>query len=311
MGYLTNRTHQPVMLSEMLSLLQPGDSKVYLDCTFGGGGYSRAILASAECRVIALDQDAEVQEEADDITKEFAPRFHFVRDNFANLLQILASLKINKLDGIVVDLGVSMMQLVDPQRGFSFNSDTYLDMRMDQSKGPTAAELISQASEQVLADVIYYFGGEHAARTIARNIISTRKTSPITTTAQLAQVVRKSRGGSRIDPATKTFQAVRIWVNGEMESLQRLLEQCSKALNIGGKLIILSFHSEEDRIVKRYLTSHQIKRKPRSEEPKQGIYDLLNKKPLIASYQEVRANPAARSAKLRGAVKSHEEEICD
>lgn len=301
------RIHHPVMLKEMLDLLAPKDQEIYIDCTFGYGGYSEAILRSANCKVIALDHDSTVITRAKDLQDQFKARFKFFNQNFIYLPQVLNELTISKVDGVIMDLGVSLMQLTDVARGFSFTGDAHLDMRMNQNEGMTVAEILSHASEQELADIIYYLGDECAARVIARNIVKARNKQPITTTAQLVSVVQESKKDrSRINASTKTFQALRIFVNNELTNLKMALSQVAKLLKLNGRLIVLSFHSGEDKIVKEYLTVNRIRKaKTKFGEMSQvtGIYQVLSKKPIVPSYAEIKSNAAARSAKLRAAAK--------
>lgn len=306
-----NAPHIPVLLSEMLLCLEPKSEEAYLDCTFGAGGYSKAILASANCSVTALDRDLLAAEYAQELAKE-SDRFHFVHTDFAQSSLLLEGKKFN---GIVMDLGVSSMQLDTPSRGFSFMKDGPLDMRMG-TQAISAADFIASASEEEIADVIYKYGEEPASRKIARAIVSNRKITPIDTTFKLAEIVRacvKFRGGL-IDPATKTFQAIRIWVNKELQQLEDFLDQAKDLLLPGGRIIIVSFHSLEDSIVKSFFKEHSPKHVARSKYAKVDEQDensldeniwlkILTKKPISPTEQERKQNMRSRSAKLRAAIR--------
>jgi len=296
--------HIPVMLNEVIEALHIEPNKKYVDCTFGRGGYSRAILDKGG-KVIAIDQDPAVEEYAKELKNQFGDKFSFHRGNFAEVGQILGGIKV---DGLVLDLGVSSMQLDQAERGFSFMRDAQLDMRMSSS-GYSAADFVNEADEIELARVIFEYGDEHASRKIARFIVEEREVEPIRTTLRLANIVRRAivfRPG-KIDMATKTFQAIRIWVNDEMGSLERLLEQAEDMLNKDGRLVVVTFHSLEDTIVKRYLQSKTEKRVQRSkyEKAPESLmpFELIYKKAIKPSDAEVRSNPRSRSAKMRVATR--------
>ena len=300
--------HTPVLLNEMIKYLAPRAGENFLDCTFGAGGYSAAILNSCECRLTAIDRDPAVQEYADNCSREYKDRFKFINSSFASLREIFTDVK---FDGIVADLGVSSMQLDMGVRGFSFTNDGPLDMRMS-SKGEDAAVFINNASEADIADVIYQYGDEPFARKIARSIINERKIEPITNTVRLAKIVRSSVGfrKGKIDTATKTFQAIRIYVNDELKQLKILLEQSLKLLAPNGRLVIVSFHSLEDRIVKDFLRSNSAKiiarskyAKPMIEAQDSELLRILTKKPISPLRDEILINPRSRSAKLRAAIR--------
>lgn len=303
--------HIPVMLKEVVEILDPKKGELYLDCTFGAGGYTRAIL-NAGAEVVAIDRDPGVKQYADALYLEFPLELKFVNSTFANTKEYFDSAK--PFDGIVLDLGVSSMQLDQAARGFSFMYEGELDMRMGQY-GKSAKDLVNHATEEELANIIFKYGDEIASRRIARAIANARVTQEITTTLELAEIVRKAIGhrGGKIDPATKTFQAIRIWVNDELTEIEEFLEQVEGMLKVGGKLIVVTFHSLEDKIIKEYLSQNTAKKVARSKyshlsklpSEDQGfcLYDLLNKKPLVPSDAEVKANPRSRSAKLRSAIK--------
>jgi 16S rRNA (cytosine1402-N4)-methyltransferase len=299
--------HISVLLDQVIHYLEPKNSSIYVDCTFGNGGYSEGILQnSANNHVIAIDQDPNALETANLFKTKYQERFTFVGDNFANLADILKPF--GAVDGIVWDLGVSSMQLDNAKRGFSFTKQANLDMRMS-CQGFSAADFVNSAKEEELADVIFYNGDETNARKIARKIVEMRQLEAITTTMQLAQIVRsvvRTRNFS-IDAATKTFQAIRIYVNDELGALEKSLAGLDSLLNKDGKIVFVSFHSLEDSIIKNYLKTHSAAKVARSKYhpavEQQGIYQLLTKKAITPSRLEVSQNPRSRSAKLRAAQK--------
>lgn len=297
--------HIPVMLDEVIASLAPKMGEMHVDCTFGAGGYSRAILKN-NAKLIAIDQDPSVKKYVDELRTEYPSCVTFHSRNFSEISDILNG---NKVDGIVLDLGVSSMQLDQAERGFSFMRDSALDMRMSNN-GKTAADFVNNADEFELAKVIFEYGDERASRKIARFIVEEREIAPIETTGRLAEIVRRAIGfrPGKIDAATKTFQAIRIWVNDEMGALERFLDQSEHMLKDGGRLVIVTFHSLEDRIVKKYLQDKTEKTVARSKYAKDvpaysAPYKLLNKKALKPSDAEIRGNPRSRSAKLRAAIK--------
>jgi 16S rRNA (cytosine1402-N4)-methyltransferase len=285
--------HIPVLLKEVMEMLSPQDGGVYFDGTFGGGGYARSILESAKCSVIGCDRDEQVQCSADELQKKYGNNFKFFHSKFSDTEQILRSCGIQKLDGIVLDLGVSTSQLSDPSRGFSFQHSGPLSMEMGLCQN-NAIDIIHEYSEQELANIIYKYGEERFSRRIAKNI--KMNLSKIKSTEDLANVVRICvRKSGPTDPATKTFQAIRICVNEELTELETILDLLPILLNHGGKAIIVSFHSLEDRIVKtRFRQLCADKKHPDCD------FCLLTKKPLIPSKSEILANSRSRSAKLRG-----------
>lgn len=300
-------THTPVLLDQAINYLDLKDG-IYVDCTFGGGGYSKSILKScANTKVIAIDQDPTTKTNADKLSEEFGSRFTFVQDNFARLQKIMQP--IGLVDGIVWDLGVSSMQLDNAERGFSFMKEAILDMRMNNTTGLTAADFLNTAKEKEIADVIYYYGDETHSRKIARKIIETREIDLITTTKQLAEIVRSivKKHNYKIDPATKTFQAIRIFVNNELKALEESLYNADELLKPNGRLVLVSFHSLEDRIIKDYFKAHSAKKvatsKYEAKAPLQGTYEMLTYKPILPSELEIEQNPRARSAKLRAVKK--------
>jgi 16S rRNA (cytosine1402-N4)-methyltransferase len=286
--------HEPVMVAEVLEHLAPARGGVFVDCTVGYGGHTRAMLDAGASRVIGLDRDPDALRQAAAALVSEESRVELVHSDYRRLDEILDARGITGVDGILADLGVSSMQLDEAGRGFSFRRDEPLDMRMDRTSGLTAAEMIRDADERTLADVIYEFGEERHARRIARAIVEARDRSAVDSTGRLAEVVRRAvprKGYSRIDPATRTFQAVRIWVNRELEGLDVFLTQAARRLRPGGRMAVIAFHSLEDRIVKHTLRSLQAT----------GDIGLTirTKRPVVPSEAEVERNPRARSAKLR------------
>lgn len=305
--------HASVMLHEMLAALNAQGGERIVDGTFGAGGYTRAILEAADCQVFAIDRDSYVHQFADRLKAEFGGRFVFLSGSFGQMMQLLAAQGVEAVDGIVLDIGVSSMQLDEAGRGFSFKKDGPLDMRMAQT-GITAADLVNNAPEAELADIIYQYGEEKAARRIAKAIVQARGERPITTTHQLAALVAKvvGRGAGKIDPATRTFQALRIQVNDELGELARALEAAEQLLVPGGRLVVVTFHSLEDRIVKRFFQSRSggLEETVSRHVPLQGkaqvlsSFELKVRKAIKASEAEAGVNPRARSAKLRWGVRT-------
>ena len=282
------------MPSEVVTLLKAGGGGVFVDYTVGAGGHTRKLLETGAERVVGFDRDADALREAAINLHSWHDSVELIHSDFRQFSEILDDRGIQSIDGALADLGVSSMQLDGPGRGFSFRKDEPLDMRMDRSVGQTAAEKLRDVSESDLADVIYQFGEDRHARRIARLFVSTRDQVDVETTGQLAEVVRRAvprRGYQRIDPATRTFQAVRIWVNREVEALDEWLLAVCRRLKAGARFAVLTFHSLEDRVVK-----HTFRHLERHSDIKIRI---LTKKPLRPSEQEVSQNPRARSAKLR------------
>ena len=287
-------THEPVMVAEVLEHLAPSRGGVFVDCTVGLGGHARAVLEAGASRLIGLDRDPAALAQAAAALGAWGDRVELVHGDYRQFGDVLDARGLEEVDGMLADLGVSSLQLDAPGRGFSFRRDEPLDMRMDQTAGPSAAEAIRGADERTLADVIYELGEDRHARRIARAIVAARTRGGIDTTGQLADVVRRAiprKGYSRIDPATRTFQAIRIWVNRELEGLGTFLTQAARRLRPGGRLVVITFHSLEDRIVKHTLRSLQAAGEA-------GI-TVRTKRPLVPSEAEIERNPRARSAKLR------------
>jgi len=285
--------HHPVLVAEAVGFLDAARGGLFVDCTVGLGGHTLALLERGADRVIGLDRDPDALRLAAETVTAFAPRVELVHADFRDLDRVLDERGIGGVAGALADLGVSSLQLDSEGRGFSFRRDEPLDMRMDRTAGPTAAELLLSVDEKELADVIFQFGEERFSRRIARAIVTARLTAPVETTGQLAGIVRRAvpgRGHQRIDPATRTFQALRIWVNRELDGIDRFLESASRRLLAGARLAVISFHSLEDRIVK-----HVFRALDRGE----ATLKILTKRPIVPGDEELARNPRARSAKLR------------
>ena len=288
------KVHIPVMPAEVLSQLRPERGGLFVDCTVGLGGHARGILERGATRLIGLDRDLDALARARETLAPWLDRVELVHADYRELDAVLDLRRQTTVDGALADLGVSSMQFDEPGRGFSFQRDEPLDMRMDRSSGPTAADLIAQADERDLADTIYGYGEERFSRRIARAIVTARSVEPIRTTGRLASIVRGAiprRGYSRLDPATRTFQAIRIWVNRELDGLDRFIASAARRLRAGARLTVITFHSLEDRIVK-----HTMRALEREND---GRWRVVTKKPITPSEDEVDRNPRARSAKLR------------
>ena len=321
--------HQPVMSGEVLSALRPFDNAVYLDATFGAGGHSRQILEAATCRVIGLDRDPEAVARGLVLARDYPDRFKMIKGRFSDLADKLADQNIDRLDGALFDLGVSSPQLDQANRGFSFQHDGPLDMRMDgtdtdgtdNDKSESAAALLARLSEQEISHILYTYGEERKARRIARAIVKARQQQPLTTTSELAEIIRaavhtggkkSSANKSKIDPATRSFQAIRIAVNQELDEISAGLDQASQHLATGGRLVVIAFHSLEDRIVKKFFRSKVQPPQPSRHMPSLAgtatgaqnthaapMFRLLASKPVQPDADEIARNPRARSARLR------------
>jgi 16S rRNA (cytosine1402-N4)-methyltransferase len=287
--------HAPVLVAEVIGQLAPARGGLFVDCTLGAGGHTRALLDAGASRVIGLDRDRTALALAAETLHDHRERVEFVHTDFRALPDVLDARGLTLVDGgILADLGVSSMQLDDASRGFSFKADAPLDMRMDRDSGLSVAALLQSVEETALADIIFQYGEERFSRRIARGIVRAREVAPIETTGQLATIVRRavpSRGWQRIDPATRTFQALRIWVNRELEGLDAFIRTAVSRLAAGARLAIIAFHSLEDRIVK-----HTFRALAQAPDP---LIALLTRRPIEATDEEIAVNPRARSAKLR------------
>lgn len=274
-------SHIPVMLNEVLAEL-PQSQATFIDCTFGAGGYSKAILEQRKCQLYAIDQDPNVLDFADKIKQQY-PNFSFIQSNFAQLADIAEQYDLQDVQAIIFDLGVSSMQLDNGERGFSFNKEARLDMRMGE-QDMDAWQVVNKFKEEELADIIYYYGEEHSARRIASKIVQARHQAPINTTTELAKIVHSCvKRQGKTDPATKTFQAIRIYVNDELKALKTALAAAYSLLGENGKIVIVSFQGLEDKVIKEFIQQNNCK-------PCKAIHP---------SDEEIRNNPRARSAKLR------------
>lgn len=299
--------HVPVLLAEVLEALSPRDGGRYVDGTFGGGGYTRAILEAADCTVIALDRDPDAIARGQDMVAAYKGRLTLHEGNFSDMEEIAG---VASSDGVVLDLGVSSFQIDQAERGFSFREDGPLDMRMSAS-GPSAADFVNTAGEKEIADVIYRLGEERHSRRIARAIVAAR---PLTTTRALAEVVARALGPGAlrqpIHPATRTFQAIRIHVNDELGELERGLVAAERVLKAGGRLAVVAFHSLEDRIVKHFLTEQSgaspkgSRHAPAETSAVQPAFTLVWSRARMPSPEEMERNPRARSARIRAAERT-------
>ena len=321
---MTTAFHKPVMLNEMLDWLAPKNDGVYIDGTFGAGGYSRAILKAADCQVFAIDRDPSTRRFAEKLEEEFPERFIWLLGNFSDMCSLVAMHGIHAVDGIVLDIGVSSMQLDRAERGFSFRNDGPLDMRMSD-EGTKASDIINTAEESDLADIFYYYGEEKQSRRIAAAIVEARAIAPIERTNQLADIIRKVVGGKhgKTDPATRSFQGLRIYVNQEFESLENGLKAAEDMLAPGGRLVVVTFHSLEDRIVKRFTHSRCGKLGEHSRHQPSNIgpqhsrtgdewnaprFFLPKPEKRPPSELEIAENPRSRSATMRMMTRSSEAE---
>jgi 16S rRNA (cytosine1402-N4)-methyltransferase len=306
--------HIPVLLPQVLQALSPCDGKHFIDGTFGAGGYSQAILTAAPgARVLGIDRDPAALAAGNALAAQFAGRFDFIQGRFGELDRLAAAAGFAPADGVVLDIGVSSMQLDDPARGFSFQGDGPLDMRMS-SDGPSAADVVNTATEAHLADILFHLGEERSARGIARAIVARRQQRPLTRTSELAELAARVLGRDRIagrHAATRTFQALRIYVNDELGELARGLSAAERVLAPGSRLVVVSFHSLEDRLVKRFFKDRADAEEHGSRHlpPQTGTrpapsFRFLNHRPVSPTDKEIAANPRARSAKLRAAVRT-------
>ena len=303
--------HTPVLLNEVIRTINPQSGKLYFDATFGWGGYTKKLLDSCACEVIAIDQDPKVKSRAKEFKREYGTRFNFIESKFSEICSVLKKLNTKKVDGFMFDIGVSSMQLDNPQRGFSFNKEGPLDMRMGTSE-LTAAEFINSVSEDELADIIYNYGDERKSRRIAKLIVEHRKINPIKTTLHLADIVLKAnpkKNNHKKHPATKTFQAIRIYLNDEFNELFAGLTNAEQTLSEDGKICVVTFHSLEDKIVKNYfykssgMDYSSYKNLPVETNDSEASL-IPGKKAIKPSKEEIETNIRARSAKLRYATRT-------
>jgi len=315
---MTESGHYPVMLSEVLSYICPQDGCVYVDGTFGAGGYTSALLDAADCRVVAIDRDEDAALRARNLQEKYGDRLIFIRGEFGDVADLIKKAGFDHVDGFVLDLGVSSFHLDQAERGFSFRFDGPLDMRMDRSQGTTAADIVNTYSEESLANLIYEFGEERLSRRIAKKIVERAQEQNFVTTFDLAETIRNivpSASKDKIDPATRTFQALRIAVNDELGELDRALEAAKNILTPNARLVVVSFHSLEDRRVKKALrkyagqkmnASRHLPSAPEEAQAGRAMFKILTKKAKSASPEEILANIRSRSAKLRAAVRLEE-----
>lgn len=294
------KQHKPVLLEEAVKILSPRDGKTYLDCTFGGGGHTRRILESADCKVVSLDRDPAAIKRAKAVSADYPDRFEFRPLAFSDLDMLGGE----SFAGILFDFGVSSFQLDTPERGFSFMREGPLDMRMDTTKGFTAREYIESADESELVEILREYGEEPRARKIARAIIAAREADKISTTAELAKAIAEAAPShERIHPATRAFQALRIKVNDELGEIERALPKAFAALESGGVMAAISFHSLEDRIVKKFFKKAAGRPEDRFDtsfvQDRVKLAELITRKPILPSDEETANNPRSRSAKLR------------
>ena len=293
-------SHFPVMVNEVVSFLEPKQEKTYLDCTFGQGGYSRKILESAKCNVCAIDRDLNSDKYAKILSQKFNKRFTFSNTKFSDLHLFLNKNNIKAIDGMVLDLGVSNTQLNDPKRGFSFNFDGPLDMRMDNINTKLTAEtIINEYDEKELSDIFFYYGEEKNSRKIANSIVKFRKKKKIESTKMLSDIVQKINKYKFKHPATRVFQALRIVINEELNELEEALKISLEILTKNARIVIVSFHSLEDKIVKNFFKKNSHK----NFNDNKNIFQIITKKPITPSLEEINTNPRSKSAKLRVAQK--------
>ncbi len=276
------------MVDEIISYLAPEKLKTYVDCTFGQGGYSKKILEKTNCNIIAIDRDKDAIEHAKLLKKKYPKNFIFCVDNFSRLDQVLKKNDIKKIDGLIFDLGISNTQLNNPTRGFSFSNNGPLDMRMDiENLDLTAQKIINEFDQHNLSDIFYYYGEEKNSRQIARKIIEFRKKKEISTTFELVELIKKVNSYKKKHPATRVFQALRIFINDELNELDITLKKSLLFLKKNGKIITVAFHSLEDKVIKNFFSRNK------------GLLKILTKKPVTPNEKEVKINPRSRSARMR------------
>lgn len=285
------------MPAEAVQWLAPAPDKTFVDCTLGLGGHTAALLEAGAGRVIGMDRDREALAIAKERLAEYGDRVVYVHADYRELARVAREAGIEGVDGVLADLGVSSMQLDSPDRGFSFRQDGPLDMRMNRAAGPSLAELLESVDETTLANVIYEFGEERKSRRVARAIVEARDRGELGGTLALASVVRRAAGGGtwqRIDPATRTFQALRIWVNQELDGLDAFLESAARLLALGGRVVVIAFHSLEDRVVK-----HTFRRLAADSDTGASTMQVITRRPVLPTEEEADSNPRSRSARLR------------
>jgi 16S rRNA (cytosine1402-N4)-methyltransferase len=303
--------HIPVLLDEVLVALAPLPGATLVDGTFGAGGYSRAALTAGAARVFGIDRDPDAVARGQELPEAKDGRLTVLSGRYGDMAELLAAQGMSQVDAVALDIGVSSMQIDQAQRGFSFAKDGPLDMRMEQA-GPSAADVVNHTAEEELANLIFQLGEERHSRRVARAIVAARRDKPFETTLELADVVRKAvrKSGDGIDPATRTFQALRIHVNDELGELERGLEAAERLLAPGGRLAVVTFHSLEDRMVKNFLRRRSGNQEsgsrhlPALVQGPAPTFTLINRKAIVAQDAETARNPRARSAKLRAAIRT-------
>lgn len=308
---MTEKTpHIPVLLNEVVESIAPKDGGVYVDGTFGAGGYTRAVLDAADCTVYAIDRDPDAIREGQKLVDAYKGRLHLLHGTFGEMAELMRGEGVDFVDGVMLDIGVSSMQIDRAERGFSFQKDGALDMRMSQN-GLSAADVLNTFGEREIADIIYKYGEERFSRRIAAAVVEQRKTAPFKTTLEFADLIRRTVPHKRedIDPATRSFQALRIYVNDELGQLESGLSAAHDLLKAGGRMAVVSFHSLEDRIVKTFMQEKSGKTANPSRympvvEKQAATLKTITKKPILPTESETKFNPRARSARLRVAEKT-------
>lgn len=308
---MTEKTpHIPVLLNEVVESIVPKDGGVYVDGTFGAGGYTRAVLDAADCTVYAIDRDPDAIREGQKLVDAYKGRLHLLHGTFGEMAELVRGEGVDFVDGVMLDIGVSSMQIDRAERGFSFQKDGALDMRMSQN-GLSAADVLNTFGEREIADIIYKYGEERFSRRIAAAVVEQRKTAPFKTTLEFADLIRRTVPHKRedIDPATRSFQALRIYVNDELGQLESGLSAAHDLLKAGGRMAVVSFHSLEDRIVKTFMQEKSGKTANPSRympvvEKQAATLKAITKKPILPTESETKFNPRARSARLRVAEKA-------